>query len=181
MKVIKNGILERSGSAGAPDTSVVTIQGIADAQPIITESGQLPSTLVNGRLDQNIGSWLGSTNPTVGQKNMANSLPVTLASDQSAINFSLVIPSTFQTNQTNVTTSASLVINASISTRKSIVIRSLIQNSNNIYIGTSNAVTSGNGFEIGPGEAIDIDLDGSSEIWAISDIGINRICWIEVS
>jgi hypothetical protein len=43
---------------------------------------QLPSALVGGRLDSNIGSWLGSTAPTVGQKTSANSIPVVLASDQ---------------------------------------------------------------------------------------------------
>lgn len=46
---------------------------------------QLPAALVGGRLDTNIGSWLGSTAPTVGQKTMANSIPVVLASDQTAI------------------------------------------------------------------------------------------------
>ena len=46
---------------------------------------QLPAALVGGRLDENVGAWLGSTAPTVGQKAMAASLPVTLASDQSAV------------------------------------------------------------------------------------------------
>lgn len=49
------------------------------------KTGQLPAALVGGRLDTNVGSWLGSTTPTVGQKIMAASLPVTLASDQSAL------------------------------------------------------------------------------------------------
>ena len=48
-------------------------------------AGGLPAALVGGRLDSNIGAWLGSTAPTVGQKTAANSLPAVLASDQSAI------------------------------------------------------------------------------------------------
>ena len=48
-------------------------------------STQLPAALVGGRLDTNIGAWLGSTAPTVGQKTMANSVPVVLPSDQAAI------------------------------------------------------------------------------------------------
>lgn len=48
-------------------------------------SGGLPAALVGGRLDSNIGAWLGSTAPTVAQKTMANSVPVVIASDQSAI------------------------------------------------------------------------------------------------
>jgi len=48
-------------------------------------AAQLPAALVGGRLDENVGAWLGSTAPTVGQKAMAASLPVTLASDQSTL------------------------------------------------------------------------------------------------
>lgn len=50
-----------------------------------TKTGQLPAALVGGRLDDNIGSWLGSTVPTVGQKAGASSIPVVLASDQGSI------------------------------------------------------------------------------------------------
>jgi hypothetical protein len=49
-------------------------------------AGGLPSALVGGRLDVNAGAWMGSTAPSVGQKTMANSIPVALASDQSAQN-----------------------------------------------------------------------------------------------
>ena len=38
-----------------------------------------------GRQDMLLGSWFGSTAPTVGQKPMAASIPVTMASDQSPI------------------------------------------------------------------------------------------------
>lgn len=42
---------------------------------------QLPAALVGGRLDENLGAWLGSTAPTVGSKTSANSIPVVIASD----------------------------------------------------------------------------------------------------
>lgn len=48
-------------------------------------NGGLPAALVGGRLDVNQGAWLGSTAPTVGQKTMANSVPVAIASDQGAV------------------------------------------------------------------------------------------------
>lgn len=51
----------------------------------IVKTGQLPSALVGGRLDVNIGAWLGSTAPSVGQKTMASSVPVVIASDQTVI------------------------------------------------------------------------------------------------
>lgn len=50
-----------------------------------TVMDQLPPSLVSSRLDVNAGAWLGSTAPTVGQKAMASSIPVTLASDQPAL------------------------------------------------------------------------------------------------
>jgi len=46
------------------------------------DSPQFPASLVGGRFDGNIGSWLGSTAPTVGQKAMAASVPVAIASNQ---------------------------------------------------------------------------------------------------
>jgi hypothetical protein len=59
------------------------------AQPVTDNGGsltvdttQLPAALVGGRLDNNVGSWLGSTAPTVGQKTKVNSIPVVVASDQ---------------------------------------------------------------------------------------------------
>lgn len=59
---------------------------IGRLKQIITRlAGGLPSALVGGRLDSNIGAWLGSTVPTVGQKVAANSIPMVLASDQSTI------------------------------------------------------------------------------------------------
>lgn len=48
-------------------------------------AAQLPAALVGGRLDTNTGAWLGSAAPSVGQKAMAASLPVAIASDQPAL------------------------------------------------------------------------------------------------
>jgi len=52
--------------------------------------GQLPAALVGGRLDENVGAWFGSTAPTVGQKAMAASVPVALASNQTPLTVTLV-------------------------------------------------------------------------------------------
>lgn len=59
--------------------------GAATSALQTTISGQLPAALVGARLDTNIGAWLGSTLPTVAQKAMASSIPVAIASDQSAV------------------------------------------------------------------------------------------------
>lgn len=63
-----------------PVSGTITVQDGGGA--ITVDTGQLPAALVGGRLDENVGAWLGSTAPTVGQKTMANSVPVVLPSDQ---------------------------------------------------------------------------------------------------
>lgn len=70
-----------TGAAGAWSVRLSDGAAFYDA----TKTGQLPAALVGGRLDTNVGAWLGSTAPTVGQKIMAESVPVVLASDQTAI------------------------------------------------------------------------------------------------
>lgn len=55
-------------------------------------AAQLPAALVGGRLDENVGAWLGSTAPTVGQKNMVASVPVTFAADQTALPVTFTTP-----------------------------------------------------------------------------------------
>ena len=45
---------------------------------------RLPTALVGGRFDGNVGAWLGSTVPTIGPKTSAQSIPTVLASDYRA-------------------------------------------------------------------------------------------------
>jgi hypothetical protein len=79
-------ILGTSGNPIRTDPTGTTAQPITDNGGSITiDTTQLPAALVGGRLDVNLGSWLGSTAPTVGQKTMADSLPIAIASDQSAL------------------------------------------------------------------------------------------------
>ena len=84
---LPTGAAQEHVTAGSPHAVRLT-DGAAfyDA----TKTGQLPSALVGGRLDTNLGAWLGSTAPTVGQKTAANSLPTILASDQGALPVNVV-------------------------------------------------------------------------------------------
>ncbi len=45
----------------------------------------VPTGTASNPVQTNLAQWIGSAAPTVGQKTMANSLPVTLASDQGAV------------------------------------------------------------------------------------------------
>lgn len=78
-----------SAAASQVDGHSASIGATGDADTANTVIGRLkqlltrlPAALIGGRLDINIGSWLGSTAPTVGAKTIANSIPVTVASDQ---------------------------------------------------------------------------------------------------
>ena len=65
-----------TGATGDADTALTVIGRL---KQLLT---RLPAALIGGRLDNNIGSWFGSTVPTVGAKTSANSIPVVLATDQ---------------------------------------------------------------------------------------------------
>lgn len=83
-----------SGAGGGGASTVTQGTAAAAAAPWSVElsdggafytgvkTGQLPASLVGGRVDGNMGAWLGSTAPTVGSKTSANSIPVVVSSDQ---------------------------------------------------------------------------------------------------
>lgn len=73
----------------APVANPVFISGIDGGglkRGLLTDTG--------GRLQINLSQWLGSTAPTVGQKAMAASVPVTMASDQPALPVTIAAPTT---------------------------------------------------------------------------------------
>ena len=61
------------------------------------KTGQFPASLVGGRLDSNVGAWLGSTAPSVGQKTSSSSIPVVLASNQSVLGVQTEVQADFDT------------------------------------------------------------------------------------
>lgn len=76
-----DGHSETIGTTTDPDTSDTLVGRLKKLVALL--AGGLPPALVGNRLDVNIGAWLNSTAPTVGQKSMAQSIPVTMASNQS--------------------------------------------------------------------------------------------------
>lgn len=81
---------------------------------------QFPAALIGGRFDINIGSWFGSTAPTIGQKTMANSIPVVLPSDQ-VIAVDIDLGTTEAHGTVAVTTGSQLVV-ALNTNRKEIIL-----------------------------------------------------------
>lgn len=84
-------------------------------------------------------------------------------------------------SQSNVGTSAVQIVDTVIADRKSVLVKNMSNSDENIFIGTSNSVTSSDGYELVPGEAVEIVLKPTSnEIWAISASGTQRACWVQV-
>jgi hypothetical protein len=114
-----------------------------------TKTAQLPAALVGGRLDENVGAWLGSTVPTVGQKGMASSLPVVVASDQSPVPVSTktALTASVPTFATvGVASAEAIAANAS---RKGLI---LVNTSNNdISLGIGAAAVLNRGITLQPG------------------------------
>lgn len=85
----QSAVASKNAAASQVDGHSASIGATTDADTALTVIGRikqlltrLPAALVGGRLDSNIGAWLGSTTPTVGQKTLAASIPAGIASDQ---------------------------------------------------------------------------------------------------
>lgn len=75
------------GSTTSGETGPLIQGAVTTSAPAYTTGQTDPLSLdTTGNLRTQMASWIGSTAPTVGQKTMANSIPVTLASDQTPIN-----------------------------------------------------------------------------------------------
>jgi hypothetical protein len=107
---------------------------------LTVDTPQLPAVLVGGRLDENVGAWMGSTAPTVGQKAMASSLPVVIASDQSAVTANPTQPSVGALTITSVSTS-NVQVAAANANRKGCVISN--DGSTVVYIALGFTATTG--------------------------------------
>lgn len=151
--------------------------------------------LVNpdGSIDVNVTGGGGSTNTnlievggaaiTLGQNLMANSLPVTIASDQSPINVITSGTSTvsgtvstnenplnnFQTSQYTVGLTAVQITPSPLANRSSISLRVTATGSSAIFIGTSGSVTITNGYPLYNGDTIQMDLSTTNSIWAVAN------------
>jgi hypothetical protein len=82
----------------ATEATSVAIGATADTDTALTLIGRIknllsriPAALIGGRLDGNIGSWFGATTPTAGQKTLSASIPVAIASDQTAVSVKEVL------------------------------------------------------------------------------------------
>lgn len=61
-----------------------------------------------------------------------------------------------------------------------VLIKALVENTGTIYIGKSAAVTSSNGFPLGPGDAMVLPVDDANKVWAIASIDDQALAWVAI-
>jgi hypothetical protein len=152
-------------------TNFPAVQPVNDNGGSLTvDTPQLPAALVGGRLDENVGAWMGSTAPTVGQKTMANSLPVAIASDQSTITVSPNVAGTLANGAETAVAGAAVSILAANASRKA----AIIQNTGNanIRVGIAGVTaTTGARCEAGGTLVFEMPFGVQQELFAIREGG----------
>jgi hypothetical protein len=83
-------------------------------------------------------------------------------------------PSVGQT--TSNATAQQLNGGGSIAVTNGVLVQALAANTNNVYIGGS-GVTTGNGYELQPGQAVPFTVDNVNDLYVIGGSGSDKVCW----
>lgn len=83
----------------------------------------------------------------------------------------------------DVDTSAEQLTATSFHTRKGVVVKAADANSGTIYVGNSSSVTANSadatdGFELGAGQSITIEIDDPSKIYVIASAANQKVFWL---
>lgn len=65
---------------------------------------------------------------------------------------------------------------SSIAATNGILVQGIAANTNNVYIGGS-GVTSANGYELQPGQAVPFTVDDIADLYVIGGTGSDKVCW----
>lgn len=89
--------------------------------------------------------------------------------------------SNFQTSQYPIGTSVTQLTPTPLTGRNSISLRVICTGSNSVYIGPMNTVSVSNGYPLFNGDTIQMDLDDSHTIYAVSGNSGQTVCILEIS
>jgi len=145
-------------TAPASDTASSGLNGRLQriAQRLTTLIALLPSALVGGRLDVNLGA-----------------APATVTN-------SPIVPTVVSNGNKNVTTAGTRVTLAASATIKSVTIKAKFTNTGIIYVGDT-GVTSANGFQLYPGESISLDIADPSTVNLDAQVSGEGVTYIAVN
>lgn len=91
-----------------------------------------------------------------------------------------VVPTSLLNGHTIVTTAGTAVVLASSTLCKSVTIKSLLANTGVIYVGVT-GVSSSNGFELGAGDTISLDISNLNTIYINSSVSGEGVSYIGVN
>jgi len=121
---------------------------------------------------------------SLGQKLMAASLSVAIASDQG--NLSVISPAVSVaaaiSGQITVTTAGTAVQGSSVALTNGVYIEALAGNTGYVYVGNDGAgdVTSANGYELKQGNQVIIQVSNLNQLWFDAATSGDKFCWLKV-
>lgn len=169
---LRQGYGTHAGSVGDPDPTFQTIHEDIVAQVGASITGQTLEAGGSGNL-----GWLASIRKAItdrlpaalGQGTMAQSLSVTIASNQAAVPVSVGLPTTPYFGQTNVATAGTQVALASSQAILSgVTIKAKATNAGTILVGATgvtNSLTTGNGYPLAVGESVFVEVANLASIF----------------
>ena len=175
-----------------PDNVVITAG--ANATPLGGTRVATDEVIIGGALVQcqRIKLVLGAANAydldlDSGQQVMANSLPVVIASDQSAVPVTIednVAAAFDHGSNSAIGLAATRFIVASVPATLGVEVKAANSNTANIYVGnvdvTAATVDATDGMELGPGESILVRMDDVNKLYGISTLVSQRVFWLVV-
>lgn len=130
---------------------------------------QLVRAVLSARRDDGTYDSVGMTN--------SNNLQVAISEATAEVPIDSLSQVSF--NQQTVGTTAVQVPTSLGASLRSLSLKSLSANTASIYIGTSSAVTASNGWPLDAGDSIDLEIDNTTNIYAIAGAAGQRIAWAE--
>lgn len=169
----KTAAASLSVTSASDDANIALMGAVNETSPATdtAASGQ------NGRLQriaQRITSLIAQIPASLGQKTMANSLAVTIASDQGAVPINNAGAANISVNQVALSTTAATAVIAR-ATRRGVMLKNL-DTAIKIYFGPA-TVTAANGMELKPGESAVINWVGL--VQAIAASGTPTLAFVD--
>lgn len=158
----------------------IYIYGITDADPTpIAPMGSGIDPTISANLTRAV---IAAQNPSGSMSNLVTSASGYLQNSIAEVQVDLPIKAgtTLDITQVGLSTTASQ-LTATATNRKTVSLKAPTANAANIYIGTSNAVSTGNGYELAAGDAVEFDLTEGQALYAIAASGTPRVCIAELS
>lgn len=134
-----------------------------------TYSGMLTRAVLAGQLPSGVVGNLGVTS--------GGFLKVDLS--QHDVDTPIKALTSIKATQQTIATTATQITTSPLASRRSISIKLKASATQKVYIGETSGVTTSTGYELNAGDSVDIEVDGTSTIYAIADTSSQVVCILE--